>query len=123
MADQIDDLFSDILDKPVADVPEVTSYARESFAWAEDVFWCFENLGGSMTKKKAGSNARHALWTYAKNNMDQFMGQVLPKAMQLLEKAKAKEGDSDEIIRAETKSIASLRKLLKLAVEESERIE
>lgn len=121
--DPFADAIDSILASPKPEVPEVTSYARESYAWAEDSFWAFENMGNKMTRAKAGTAARHALWKYAKDNPDQFLGQVLPKAMALLEKARAKEGDTDEIIRAETKSIASLRKLLKAAIVESESME
>lgn len=120
--DPFDDVVNQILADPKPATPEVTSYAREAYAWAEDSFWAFENMGLKMTKAKAGSPARHAMWKYAKDNPDQFLGQVLPKAMALLEKARAKEGDTDEIIRAETKSIAELRNLLKAAVEESTRM-
>lgn len=122
MADELDGLFDNLTADVKVDVPEVTSYARESYAWAEDSFWAFENMGNTMTKKKAGSASRLAMHKYAKNNPDQFLGQILPKAMTLLEKARAKEGDTDEIIRAEQKSIAELRKLLKMAVEEAGRL-
>lgn len=105
---------------PVMDDPTIRAiYEREGNAWALDVFWVYEHLGSRMTRKEAGTAARWGLYQFAKKNTENFMGQVLPKAMVLLEKAREKAGDPDELIIEEKKGINELRRILTAAIAEA----
>jgi len=98
---------------------EAPTLTRASYAWALDCDWVWQNLGGKMTRDKAGTPARWALWQYAKKDMDKFIQQIMPKAMTLLEKALDKEGDTDVIIIKERKNIATLKQILSDALIEA----
>lgn len=142
-----DDLIGDVLDGPVASDgipaddpptdcgPEVEltparaddpaakfDYTRESYSWAQDVFYVYDHLGATAKEVKTFSDARRALHKHAKSNMDSFMGQLVPKAMQLYEKAREKHGDGDNIIAEEKKGIVQLRQILVAAIEEAKHL-
>ena len=104
---------------PPVDDLALAGYVQESLRWAMDVYWVFENHSGRVTKAVAGTSSRWGLYQYAKKNMDQFMGQLVPKAMVMIEKARAKMGDPDEIVVEEKKGIADLKRILIDAVKES----
>jgi hypothetical protein len=126
-----DNLNLDVLvDSVLAETPEAGAigryaYDREGYAWAVDCFWVYEHLGDRITKPLAGSPARWALWKFAKANPDKFVGQILPKAMGLLEKARDKEADSEVdnlMVSEEKKSIRELQRVLEAAILEAEAI-
>jgi hypothetical protein len=97
-------------------------YERESYAWALDVFFVYEHLGTTAKAAKATKEftaARRALLQHSKDDMNNFMGQLLPKAMQLLEKANEKNGDLDTVVAEEKKEINKLRQTLRAAIEEA----
>lgn len=114
----IDGALSDGLDVPVtADDVNRQLYAREGYAWALDVFWAYEHMGERVKKDDAGPG-RYALWKFAREDPSKFIGQILPKAMSLLEKARDKEGDDQVVVEAERKGITELRLTLKEALAE-----
>jgi hypothetical protein len=91
----------------------------DTLDWARDVYWASENMGGRLSKKAAGTGRRYALWQYATTNTKDFIGQMLPKAMQIRDRAMAKnsgdgEGDGDEI-----RDINQLKIFLRNVVRES----
>lgn len=124
MAKKLDDVLDSVLNTGAIGVPVTADdvnrelYSKESYAWALDAFWTYEHMGDKMTRVKAGSAGRWALWQFAKNEPDKFIGQILPKAMALLEKAREKEGDDQVVVEAERKSLANLRQILADAVAE-----
>lgn len=94
--------------------------AREGYAWAADCFWAYDNMGGKMTQAKAGSAGRYYQWKMATKNPEQYVMQVLPRAMTMLEKARDKAGDdANVVVRAEEKQIAELQSILTAAIAES----
>lgn len=121
MATDIDDLLD--LALTGATEPEATrdNFApeREGYQWAVDVFWVYEHLGDRISKEKAVSSGRYAQWKWAQENIDSFVGQLLPKAMGILEKARAKQGDNELIEAEEKKDIAAMTRMLARAVAEA----
>jgi hypothetical protein len=93
---------------------------RPSYAWALDCDWVWRNLGGKMTREKAGTAARWALWQNAKKDMDKFIA-LMAKAMPLLDKALDKEGDADIVAVKEKKQIKELKQILADALVEAGR--
>ncbi len=129
MADALDGIVDDILSSPAVSTPQENessfdggTYAREGYAWAVDAYWVYEHLGDRLNKEKAGNPGRYALWKYAKKETDKFIGQMLPKAMTLLEKARDNTNDDATIVQKEHKAVGELRSLLRKAVAESETI-
>jgi hypothetical protein len=122
--------FADILQPtPAAKAPpaaadpfagqEAPRLDQVSLRWAHDVYWVFENYSSRVTKQIAGTSSRWGLYQHAKKNADQFMGQLVPKAMVLLEKAYANSGDSEQIVIEERKDIRALKAILVAALEEA----
>jgi hypothetical protein len=95
------------------------STALDSLEWARDVYWAAKNLDGKVTKSSAGSTLRYELVRYAKKNMKEFLGQILPKAMVIVDRANAKGGDADIVAVEEGKSIGELQRILRAAVREA----
>ena len=115
----LDAALGDGLDVPItADDTNRALYAREGYAWALDAFWAYEHLGERLTKQKVGTAARWAMYQYARKESDKFLGTILPRAMQLLEKAREKEGDDQQVVEAERKGLTELRRILKEALAE-----
>lgn len=92
---------------------------QASLKWARDVYWVFENYSAKVTKAVAQSSARWGLYSYAKKNCDQFMGQLVPKAMMILEKNAAKGGDAEVVVIEERKSVVELQRILRDALAEA----
>lgn len=89
-------------------------------AWAEDVHWVYEHHASKLMKASPGmTTARWGILQYAKKNMDQFMAQLVPKAMTVLEKAHAKTGDTDAVVTESKRGIAELKRILVAAIAES----
>lgn len=108
-----------IHDIPVDATNAATAGLREGHAWAIDAFWAYENLGEKMTRQKAGTSARWAQWQSARKDTGYFLMQILPKAMQLLERARDKGADADMVEREERKEIAKMQRVLKEAIKEA----
>lgn len=117
--DVVNDLVSDAI-PPEPDVaPGDPVSERAGQQWAADVFWVYEHIGDRVTRTKAGTSGRYAMWQYAKKNMDAFLGQLVPKAMAIDEKARDKQGDSTVVEIEEKKSIAEISRILRAAIEEA----
>lgn len=108
--------------RPVSDLQR--ELEQESFGWAADVYWVYRHLGEKPSKVVAGGlNGRYQLWKHARASTQKFIEQMLPKAMLLLEKAKAKQDDGvDAIMEEEGKSIRKLQRILKAAILEAEQL-
>jgi hypothetical protein len=91
----------------------------EGHRWALDCYWAYENMGGRPNKAKAGTPARLALWSMANKDPGAFVMDIMPRAMALLDKARAKSSDGDMVVRKENKKIAELQEILRGAIEES----
>jgi hypothetical protein len=91
---------------------------REGYRWAQDCFWVYKRVGRKLTKAEAGPG-RWALYQEAKRDLSNFVGQILPKAMALLEKARDREGDTGTVEKIERKEIAKLQEILVAAREEA----
>jgi hypothetical protein len=122
VSDLLDDITgtspSSVGGEPAAP-PSVDSPPTEGHRWALDCYWAYSEMGGRPNKAKAGSPARYALWQMANKDPGTFVTEIMPKAMNLLDKARAKNSDSENIAKAEKKAILKLQELLKSAVEES----
>lgn len=128
--DALDNLFAPAKPAEKPEQPEAQPVAptqqleldivRESYAWAVDVFWVYQRLGQKPSQAAAGGkNGRYALWVEARKDPFKYTNVILPKAMMLLDKARAKEGDSDEVEAIEAKDIAKMKATLKAAVREA----
>jgi hypothetical protein len=123
MPDDIDDLLDAIDDAPAAPAEDIAVQIElDSLSWARDVYFVYAHIGEKLTKAKAGTGARYALWDYAKKNTADFISNMLPKAMVILDRQKAKGSDDETISAAETKSIKEIQKLLAAAVKEAEQL-
>lgn len=116
MTDSLD--YDEILDSSKSNTDDFPDANRPAYAWALDCDWVWRNLGGKMTRAKAGTAARWALWQSAKKDMDKFIA-LMARAMPLLDKAMSKEVDTDAIVAKERKSIAQLKQILADAMEEA----
>ncbi len=103
---------------PLADPLEA-----DTLEWAKDVMWLRNNLNATKAQAKKWSGFRFALWEYAKLNTADYVSQMLPKATQIIERAKAKAPDASVVDEAETKSIAEIRKILDAAIKEAASVE
>lgn len=92
--------------------------ANGGLKWAEACLWASEHLDERMTRAKAGSGLRYAVWKQAKADLPNFLGSILPRTMQILDRHQSKEID-DVVERAEVKSIEQLQKILQRAVREA----
>jgi hypothetical protein len=102
--------------------PEISDdgAANDSLEWARAVYWAANNLDSQgLTKATAGSTLRYELVRYAKKNMKDFIGQMLPKAMVIKDRADAKGGDADIVAVEERKGISELQRILRAAVREA----
>ena len=99
--------------------PSDDALDRAGYRWALDVDWVYSNLDSKMTRTKAGSPSRWALWKAAKEDPQKFIMDVVVRTMPLLEKARAKMGDNDVAVESEQKSIRELEALLKRALIEA----
>lgn len=106
-------------DDPSVVPPSVDIPPTEGHRWALDCYWAYENMGGRPNRAKAGSAARFALWTMANKDTGAFVMDIMPRAMALLDKARAKNTDADSVVRKENKKIAELQETLRAAIEES----
>lgn len=123
---ELDSLLDDITDTTPPNVPveptgapSDSSVPTEGHRWALDCYWAYENMGGKPSKAKAGTAARFALWQMANKDTGAFVSDIMPKAMALLDKARAKNTDTESVVRKENKKIAELQEILKDAIEES----
>lgn len=91
----------------------------EGHRWALDCYWAYENMGGKPSRAKAGTAARYALWQMANKDTGAFVTDIMPRAMALLDKARAKNTDAESVVRKENKKIAELQETLRAAIEES----
>jgi hypothetical protein len=144
MSDDLDDLFDGVIDEPKPAKGGGSGYddatetqpavdrentanlegdifqevQREGYRWAQDCFWVYKRVGRKLTKAEAGPG-RWALYQEAKRDLSNFVGQILPKAMAMLEKARDKAGDTDLVEKTERKEIAKLQEILVAAREEA----
>lgn len=123
---ELDALLDDITDTTLPPVPAGEPPApadlappTEGHRWALDCYWAYENMGGRPNKAKAGTPARLALWSMANKDPGAFVMDIMPRAMALLDKARAKSSDGDMVVRKENKKIGELQEILRLAIEES----
>lgn len=93
----------------------------DDLVWAKEVLAVYKNLGKNAGRRALGSSSAKVLKDWAENseNQEKFLSQMLPKATDILQKARGKE-DVDEVTRSEQKSIAELKSLLRLSLVESE---
>lgn len=122
--DKIDEAIESALADAPEESPKVEEYPvqtseREGYAWASDVFWVYDHLGDRVSRERAPNSGCYATWKWAKKNLDDFIGQMLPKAMNLLERARDKSSDEDIIQDEEKRAIAEMQRLLKRAVAEA----
>lgn len=82
--------------------------------------WAAENSGQSkMSKQKAGSTMRYALWEFGRENTKELVVQLVPKAMAILDKHFSGQ-DEEGVVREEERSIKEMEKLLAAAIKESQ---
>lgn len=110
--------ISSTLQSDVPDGELFQEVQREGYRWATDCFWVYKRIGAKLTKAEAGPG-RWALWQEAKRDLSNFVGQILPKAMTLLEKARDKAGDTGAVEKVERKEIGKLQEILIAAREEA----
>lgn len=124
----VNSLLDDITGTPPSsvgepvDAPLADSAPTEGHRWALDCYWAYENMGGKPSRAKAGTAARFALWQMANKDTGAFVMDIMPRAMALLDKARAKSNDSDSVVRKENKKIAELQEILRGAIEESRNV-
>lgn len=93
----------------------------DNLVWAKEVLVVYKNLGKKAGRRALGSSSAKSLHDWASNpdNQEKFLSQMMPKATDILQKARGKE-DIDEVTRSEQKSIAELKSFLRLALLETE---
>lgn len=98
----------------------VRDVENPDYQWARDVFWAYENQGGRISKTQAGSAGRYRLWEMATKDFDNFVKNMLSKALPVIERMRAAQGtETDQIIEMERKEIEGMKKLLKAAIIEA----
>ena len=103
--------MSDKTKKPEIDGPDA-EHGQRAVDWALAVMWAAENLNvARMTKRKAGSLMKYALWQFGREDPKTLVSQLSFKAAQILEKNK-RENEETLIVEQEKKSIAELEELL-----------
>lgn len=118
---ELDDILSG-LEMPDAPPEETVEDKPDDLAldWARDVLEMSKMLGGKMSIRKAGSKRRYHIWEYGTKQMKDFMGQTLPKASAILDRAKAKGADMDSwLVKDENRSVEELKKFLREIKEEA----
>lgn len=92
---------------------------QSAIEWAHSILWAAKNVGnGRMSRAKAGSQAKFAMWEFGRENTKELMVNLVPKAMMILDKNKKPE-EQAELEAAERKSIAELEELLEGAMKEA----
>lgn len=109
--------------KEEAELPEIAtppeSAGRASILWAEAVQFAVENQARvRMSKKRAGSALKHAMWEIGREFPKELAFQLMPKAMAIMDKHDNAKSD-DEIISAEEKAVGEIDELIKAAIAES----
>lgn len=102
----------------IADPTKSVNLSPEA-SWAEDVVFVYQNLTHLVSEADAGSSGRYALhrWASEEKNMDKFLKDMVPKAMDTL--AKNQRSGDDEDARFEAKSVSELKELIRRTVQES----
>lgn len=107
-------------EQPQVETPDDVN--QSAVEWAHAILWAVENVGQSkMSKQKAGSATRHALWEFGRENTKALVVNLMPKAMSILEKQDAMRVD-DEVAAAEEKAVDEIDKLIKDAIEEAKEL-
>ena len=88
--------------------------------WAQDVMFVYANLSATVRKEDV-TPSQFALhrWASDDKNMDKFLTGMVPKATDMLQKARVKEGGNEEAEKLEHRAIAELQALLDAVVTES----
>jgi len=106
--------------------PELLQDQEFALKWARAVRWAAENLSaphrgkGAMNAKKAGSELNFSVWKVGKDNGSAFMQNMVPRALQILDKHSGSTVGDEELAKAEEAPIAELEDLLKRYVEASQ---
>ena len=112
----LDETVAEVVDRAPRDTDTPTG---ETLRWATDCYWVAENLDERMSKTKAGTTFRFALWKHARENMDTFIGQMLPKAMAILDRQMSKNTDDGALVKHEDKGVAELERILRGVIHEA----
>lgn len=88
--------------------------------WANDVMFVYANLSAKVEHGTVphGQYALHR-WASDEKNIDKFLTTMVPKATDMLQKAKSRESESDESVKLEHRAISELQALLDQAIDES----
>lgn len=105
---------------PEAPEPDDTAEINQSaIEWAHSILWAAKHSGvAKMSRAKAGSQAKFAMWEFGRENTKELMVNLVPKAMMILDKNKKPE-EQAELEAAERKSIGELEDLLAGAIKEA----
>jgi hypothetical protein len=95
-----------------------TQFALE---WARAVRWAADNLDmpkKAMTRQKAGSAMKYNLYLLGKENLRELHGNLVPRALNILDKHRNPEGG--DMARIEDQNVSELEELLKQAIADSQ---
>lgn len=95
--------------QPIAEATELT--------WARDVMFVYANLSTRVHKEDV-TPSRYSLhrWASDEKNMEKFLSTMVPKATDMLQKARSKDAGTDEAEKLEHRAISELQALLDAAV-------
>ena len=97
---------------PQETLPAPPTDSAGAVAWAQAILYAAENLGKArVTQRQAGSKINYAMWQASREYPKEFLVQLMPKALAILDKNKAGV-EEEEIEKAEEKSIKELEGLL-----------
>lgn len=108
--------------RPVAEQPLDALGTPEEYTWAKDVSFVYYNQTTTVKDSKKWPPGRQGLLKVLKSDPTHFMSVIMPKAITLLEKARAKTGDDVDVIRKERRQIAELQQILRDATDEAARL-
>lgn len=107
---------------PAAEVPMDALGTPEEYTWAKDVLFVYNNQTTPLKKSKTWTPGQQGLLKVLKQDNTHFMSMIMPKAITLMEKARAKVGDDYDVIRKERREIAGLQQILRDAIDEALRL-
>ena len=88
--------------------------------WARAVMWAAERVNVKrLSVKQAGSASLHAMWQFGRDDPKALMVQLVPKALNILDKNRG-DGPGADVVDAEMRSVKELQELLAGALAESQ---
>lgn len=100
--------------------PEDDDVDTSAVEWARAVMWALKNISRKgMTPSKAGSRLRYSLWRIGREDEGRFSCSMVPKALDIIEKAKAAQAAAGLVDTPEEVAVKEIDELIEAAIEEA----